>query len=194
MLRITKVWLVICIGLICSGGATLAYGDWSQEFTQNYPPEEYGAFTKMEFFIMPGAPAEVSFAAPTSIYPTPGSSGDWASTIPNSRYSLLTGTGADANTAGVTVFFSGARSDTFDLDFLLWNGNTVVERQEFQWLGSYWATNSGTLILNSTGGFDPGDYDRSEGTPTPIPSTVLLFAPAGLTLLAFRRRVCHYPI
>jgi hypothetical protein len=188
MLRITKVWLVICIGLICSGGATLAYGDWSQEFTQNYPPEEYGPFTKMEFFIMPGAPAGVSFAAPTSISPAPGSSSDWVSTIPNSQYSLLTGTGSGANTASVTVFFSGARSDTFDLDFLLWNGNTVVERQEFQWLGSYWASNSGTLILNSLGGFDPGDYDRSEGTPTPIPSTILFFGPTGLGFLLLKKR------
>ena len=74
-------------------------------------PEDVGAFTKMEFFIMPGAPAGVTFAAPTSISPVPGPSNDWISAIPNPEYSLLTG--PQANSAMVTTYFSGPLSAKF---------------------------------------------------------------------------------
>jgi hypothetical protein len=56
--------------------------------------------------------------------------------LPNSAYSLLT----------------GPLEAVFDLDFVLWNGTSVVERQEFQWLGGSRANASGTLILNTSGG------------------------------------------
>ena len=35
----------------------------------------------------------------------------------------------------LTTYFSGPLSAKFDVDFVLWDGNTVVERQEFEWLG-----------------------------------------------------------
>jgi hypothetical protein len=179
---------MILVSLICSGGATLAWGDWSQDFTQNYPPEACGPFTKMEFFIMPGAPSSVTFAAPTSIYPSPGSSGNWVSEIPNPDYSFLTSTGAVANNAILTVYFTGPASAKFDLDFVLWNGNSVIERQEFDWLGGYWQSATGVLILNSSGVFDEGTYNRSGNfDPAPIPPTILLFAPAGLGIFLFRK-------
>jgi hypothetical protein len=190
MNRIMKVCLSVCIVLACSGAGSLAYGCWSQEWTQNYPPEDVGAFTKMEFFIMPGAPAGVTFAAPTSISPVPGPSNGWTSAIPNPEYSLLTGPQADS--AMVTTYFSGPLSAKFDVDFVLWDGNSVVERQEFRWLGGSWESLGGTMILNSTGGFDSGDYNRS-GTGIPIPSTALLLAPAGLALLLLRKRISAIP-
>ena len=84
---------------------------------------------------MPDAPAGVLFAAPTFISPSPGSFGNRTSTTPNSRYSLLTDTGPDAGEAILTTFFSGPLSAVFELDFVLWNGGSVIERQEFNWLG-----------------------------------------------------------
>ncbi len=192
MSRITRFWLIICTALIGISGAGLAYGCWSQGFTQNYPPEAYGPFTKMEFFILPvpGAADSVTFAEPTSIFPCPRSSNNWVSTTPNPWYSLLTSTGTQANTAYLTVFFTGPRSSEFDLDFVLWNGNTVTERQEFEWLGGHWASPTGTLIENANGTFSAGDYNRNPlGTSAPIPPTLLLLAPAGLGVLLFRRRL-----
>jgi hypothetical protein len=184
--KITIVLSIICIGLMCSGGVPLAYGDWSQQWTQNYPPESEGQFTKMEFFIMPGAPVGVAFSQPTTISSSPGSSGNWISTIPNTEYSLLTDTGSAAGAATLTTFFSGPRSAVFDLDFVLWNGGQVIETQEFQWLGGYWANPSGTLLVNAAGG---GQYNRNPSSvPTPIPPTILLLAPAGLGVFLLRRR------
>lgn len=130
MRKKVKVWLTVCIGFVCSGGVTLAYGCWSQEWTQNWPPEAAGPFMKMEFFIMPGPATGVTFYSATSILPVPGSSNGWTGTIPNSSYSLLTGPQAD--TALLTTYFSGPRSAKFDLDFVLWNSGSVIERQEFK--------------------------------------------------------------
>ncbi len=190
MNRIMKVCLSVCIVLACWGAGTSAYGCWSQEWIQNYPPEDFGAFTKIEFFIV-GAPRGVTFADPTSISSSPGSSGGWNSLVPNSKYSLLTGPQADS--AALTTYFSGPRTDKFEVDFVLWDGGTVVERQEFKWLGSHWQNPNGTLLYNSSGGFDPGQYNRSgappEGTGVPIPSTALLLAPAGLGAFLLRRRM-----
>jgi len=193
MNRIAKVCLSVCIVLACCGAGSLAYGCWSQEWTQNYPPEAYGPFTKIEFFIMPGSSPGVTFADPTSISPSPGSSSGWTSTLPNSEYSLLTGPQSDS--AILTTYFTGPRRDKFEVDFVLWDGSTVVERQEFDWLGGSWKNPDGTLILNSTGGFDPGDYNRT-GAPDagiPIPSTALVLAPAVLGLLLLRRRISGIP-
>src|SRR5208337_971551 len=161
MNRIMKVCLSVCIVLACWGIGTSAYGCWSQEWTQNFPPEDFGAFTKIEFFII-GAPRGVSFAAPTSISISPGSSGGWTSMVPNSKYSLLTGPQADST--NLMTYFSGPRTDKFEVDFVCWDGGTVVERQEFKWLGGHWQNPNGTLIYNPSGGFDPGQYNRS-GAP-----------------------------
>lgn len=182
MYRLYKAWVTLCITLVCSGGVTLAYGDWSQAWTQNYPPEAVGPFTKMEFFIMPGAPPGVTFEAPTSISPAPGSPTGWTSTLPNSAYSLLTGPQAD--TALLTTYFSGPRTAKFDLDFVLWNGDSVVERQQFEWLGGHWENPRGTLLSNI-----PGDYNRTGAVAVPIQSTIFLLAPAGLGVLLLRKRI-----
>jgi hypothetical protein len=193
MNRIMKVCLSVCIVFACCGAGTSAFGYWSQEWTQNFPPEDFGAFTKIEFFII-DAPRGVTFEAPTSISLSPGSSGGWTSIIPNSEYSLLTGPQADSAT--LTTYFTGPRRDKFEVDFVLWDGDTVVERQEFKWLGGHWQNPNGTLILDSSGGFDPGQYNRTGapvGTGIPIPSTALLIAPAGLGLLLLRRRISGIP-
>jgi hypothetical protein len=102
-------------------------------------------------------------------------------------------TGPQADKAMLTTYFSGPPTATFDLDFVLWDGNSVVERQEFVWLGGSWESPAGSLLLNSTGGFDPGDYNRTgtPGTGVPIPSTALLLAPAGLGLLLLRKRIAR---
>jgi hypothetical protein len=153
MLRIAKVLLIACIGcLACSNWVTLAYGSWSQEWTQNYSPEAVGPFTKVEFFIMPDAPTGVAFDAATLISPYPGSSNAWTSVLPNSKYSLLTG--PQANTALLTTYFSGPSTASFSLDFVLWNGRSVVERQEFKWLGGAWEDPHGTLLVNTAGNYD----------------------------------------
>jgi hypothetical protein len=187
MYRLYKAWVTVLLTLVCSGWVTLAYGYWSQEWSQNFPPEDVGAFTKMEFFIMPGASPGVTFAAPSSILPVLGSSSTgWTSTIPNSAYSLLTGPPTD--TAYVTTFFSGPSTATFTLDFVLWDGNSVIERQAFKWVGGSWQNQQGSLLLSATGGYSAGQYNRSEET-IPIPSTVLLFVPAGLGVLLVRRRI-----
>ena len=196
MNRIMKVCLSVCIVLACCGAGTLAYGCWSQEWIQNYPPEDSGPFTKIEFFILPvaGSSSGVTFEAPTSISPLPGSSGGWTSTVPNSEYSLLTG--PQANSAMLTTYFSSPPSVPFDLAFVLWDGSTVVESQQFEWLNGSWANPSGSLILNSSGGFDPGNYNRTgvpSGTGIPIPTTLLLLAPAGLGLLLLRKRISEIP-
>jgi len=185
MSRIAKILLTLCIGFACSGGVNLAYGDWSQEWTQNLPPEAVGPFTKMEFFIMPGASPGVTFEAAASISTAPGSSNGWTSELPSATYSLLTG--SQARTADITTYFSGPTSAQFELDFVLWDGNKVVERQEFKWLGGTWENPNGTLIKNTSGGYDPGSYDS--GAVVPIPSTILLFAPAGLGVFLLRRRI-----
>ena len=94
MSRIAKICLTACLTLACCSVVTLACADWSLEWTQNFAPEHYGSFTKVEFFItpvIPNAPTLVAFDDPMSILPDPGSSSGWTSTIPNSDYSLLTG-------------------------------------------------------------------------------------------------------
>jgi hypothetical protein len=187
MHRVVKVFLTVCIGFVCSGAVTSAFGDWSQEWTQNYPPEAVGSFTKMEFFIMPGSSSAVTFEAAASISPDPGSSTGWTSVVPNSRYSLLTGPQAD--TAVPTTYFPGPPKAVFDPDFVLWNGNSVVERQEFKWLGGAWKNPHGKLIKNASGGYDPGGYDRTGADAVPIQSTILLLAPAGLGVFLIRRRI-----
>ncbi|MFZ0930734.1 MAG: hypothetical protein WAN11_19150 [Syntrophobacteraceae bacterium] len=191
MSRIAKVWVTVFFTLVSCSGATLACADWSLEWTQNYPPEHYGSFTKIEFFIMPGSTSAVTFDAPASISLAPGSSSGWNSTLPNSDYSVLTG--PSAKTATLTTYFSGPPTANFDLDIVLWNGSTVVERQQFDWLGGSWEKAQGTLILDSSGGFDAGDYNRTSETGVPIPSTILLFAPAGLGVLLLRKRISAIP-
>jgi hypothetical protein len=193
MSRIAKICLTACLTLACCSVVTLAHADWSLEWTQNYPPEHYGSFTKIELFILPGptSPAlSVAFDDPTSILLGPGSSSGWTSTIPNSDYSLLTG--PLSKSATLTTYFSGPPTANFDLDFVVWNGSTVIERQDFEWLGGTWANSKGTLLLNSSGGFGPGDYDRT-GAGIPIPSTVLLLAPAGLGVFLLRKRISAIP-
>ncbi len=186
MYRLYKAWVTVLLTLVFSGGVTFAYGDWSQEWSQNFPPEDVGAFTKMEFFIMPGASPGVTFEAPSSILTAQGSSTGWNSTVPNSAYSLLTG--PPTNSAYVTTFFSGPSTATFALDFVLWDGNSVVERQEFKWVGGAWKNTQGALLLSTTGGYSAGAYNRT-GEGIPIPSTILLFAPAGLGVFLLRRRI-----
>jgi hypothetical protein len=175
-----QVLLSVFIFFACGGAVTVAYGYWSQEWTQNYPPEAVGAFTKMEFFIMPDSPSGVTFAAATLISPAPGSSKGWTSVLPNTKYSLLTGPLAD--TACITTYFSSLPSVKFDLDFVLWKGNTVVERQEFKWLGNAWDNPNGTILSNI-----PGTYDRADPPPVPIPSTILLLMPACLGVFLLKR-------
>ncbi|MGO9018919.1 MAG: hypothetical protein ACLQVJ_11270 [Syntrophobacteraceae bacterium] len=186
MSRIAKVWVTVFFTLVCCSGVTLACADWSLEWTQNYPPEHYGSFTKIEFFIMPGSTSVVTFDAPASISLAPGSSSGWNSTLPNSDYSLLTG--PSAKTATLTTYFSGPPTSTFDLDIVIWDGTSVAERQEFEWTGSAWGNPEGTLLLDS-----PGDYNRTSETGIPIPSTILLFAPAGLGVLLLRKRISAIP-
>jgi hypothetical protein len=184
MRRIVKVCLTVCIAFVCSGWVTLACGDWSQEWTQNYLPEAVGRFTKMEFFIMPGASDGVTFEAATSISPVPGASNGWTSVLPNSGYSLLTG--PRAKRALLTTYFSGPPTAVFELDFVLWNGNSVVERQEFKWLGGAWENPRGKLLKNASGGYDRGGYDRSASV-VPIPSSILLLLPAFIGILFLRK-------
>jgi hypothetical protein len=140
----------------------------------------------MEFFIMPGAPAGVSFEAATSVSPAPGSSSGWTSVLPNSTYSLLTG--SEADTAVTTTYFTGPATAVFDVDFVLWEGTSVVERQEFEWLGGYWENPEGTLVKNTSGGYDPGGYNRSPSpSAVPAPSAVLLLMPACFGIVLFRK-------
>jgi hypothetical protein len=114
----------------------------------------------------------------------------WSNSIPNAKYSLLTGPIADK--AFVTTYFSSPVSSDFTLDFVLWNGNKVSERQEFKWDDGHWDSVYGTLLTNGTGGFDPGKYDRTStievSSTTPVPATVFLLGPALLLILYARRR------
>ncbi len=182
MNRMTKALATVCLTFVCCCGATLAYGDWSQGWTQNYFPEAFGPFTKIEFFIMPGAPAGVSFEAATSIKTSKG----WTSVLTNPAYSVLTG--PKATTAFMTTYFTGPTTAKFDVDFVLWDGNTVVERQEFDWLGGTWKNPQGALIKNASGGYDPGEYNRSSsGSVVPVPSAVLLLLPACFGILLLRK-------
>jgi len=181
MRMISKIWLTACIMLLCSGGMPVAYGDWSQEWTQNYYSPEtgtIGSFTKMEFFILPvtpGAPVGVTFAKPTMI-----SSIQWISTTPNTSYSLLTGPALP--NADLTTFFFGPKTAKFELDLVLWNGTTELEQQKFDWLGNGWANPSGTAIP-----FDPYNAKYDRASVSPIPPTILLVA-AGFSVLLLRRR------
>jgi hypothetical protein len=69
----------------------------------------------------------------------------------------------------------------FTLDFVLWNGNTVVEHQEFTYVDGQWDGTYGTPLLNT-----PGQYNRSG---VPIPGTILLLAPAAVGLLGLKKRL-----
>lgn len=171
-----KLWLTLCIGLAWSGVVTPAHADWSQEWTQNYSPEVTGPFTKMEFLIMPGATGGVTFKSPTSISSSSGSATAWTSELSNSECSFLTGSMLDS--AVLRTYFSGPSSAVFNLEFILWNGNSIIERQEFKWLGGHWQNPRGTLLEN-----DP------VAPPVPIPPTILLLAPAGLGVFLLRKRL-----
>jgi hypothetical protein len=189
MVRIAKVFLFLGIGFLAySYWATPAAASWSQEWTQNYPPENVGPFTQIEFFIMPGAPTGVAFEAVTSISPDTGSAGDWTSVVPNAMYSLLTG--PTANSAYLTTYFSGPSTASFTLDFVLWNGSSVVERQEFQWLGGAWEDPNGTLLSNVPGDYNRDDIASGSGPPSlvPILSSILLLGPVGVGIFIIRRR------
>jgi hypothetical protein len=86
----------------------------------------------------------------------------------------------------LTTYFSGPPTAVFELDFVLWNGNSVVERQEFKWLGGAWENPRGKLLKNASGGYDRGGYDRSASV-VPIPSSILLLLPAFIGILFLRK-------
>jgi len=189
-MRIAKSLIGASFVFVTTLMGTCAFGSWSQDWTQNSPPENSGPFTAMEFFIMPGS-ADVTFSGPSDISAFQGSSQvTWSSSIPRVQYSLLTGPMAD--TAVITTYFSSPVSSDFLLDFVLWNGALVSERQEFKWVGGHWDSVYGTLLTNSTGGFDPGTYDRTNtvgvSSASPVPTTVFLLGPSLLGLLYAGRR------
>jgi len=166
-----------------------AAADWSFRFGDNgYWPATNTTynFTRVDFFI----------TTPNSSVWTPQgvnnfSASGWSSTVVNPTYATASGPPA---TGAVfwTLNFTGSPPATFNFDYLVYTGNTVVSAYSMVLNNGTWNSNQNT---GSGGGWStivvpdmqtiPSNYDT---TPIPLPGTILLLGTGLLGVILFRRK------
>lgn len=147
-------------------------GSWAQQFNET----GVGNFDKLEAFM---------FIDPPFVFEAPGffgfSSGGWSGDLVNPSY--IKATGPDTTNMNFNIAFLQNSDAPALFDFLVWNGNSLLEWDYAFWNGSVWN------IGPRNGVYVDGNFNRTpSATPTPIPAAVWLFGTGIIGLVGIRKR------
>jgi hypothetical protein len=171
-----KVFMVVTLGaLICLPGTA---GAWTLSGIFYEDGGGHGPFTKIEQFMIDGTTFDAPFIVDSSI-----AGQGWDSVLVNPTYSLVTGPLTTRLLSGgqFTVELPDPSSTPHVLDYLVWNGSTLLYAQRITWNGTgqggdYHGWSFPTITsdgIHYTYAGVIGEYDRADLAPLP-PSILLL--------------------
>jgi len=171
--------LALVFYLPCAASASLvAIGDpvlgnsWTQRFYEDgHGDHVLSGFDKLEVFMLSDGDA---FEAPGMNNFDPSG---WASSLLTPQYILASG--PITNLLYFNMLFVGDTSNTFNFDFLAWEGTSDVVGYHVAWVGSWQISAFRT---------DGSEY-ASRRAAVPIPAAVWLFGSGLLGLVGIRRRL-----
>jgi hypothetical protein len=170
------------VAVICLPGVASAYltgGTWIETGAQT----GYAPFTKIEVF------ADASTTL-TGVVLFGLSAPGWTNTLVNPRYSV-----AEGPPPGSVLFtwqFPDPGNQYREIEYLVWNGDTLNSQQHLVFNQSGWYVPSGTGSWGYYQGDGVNDYYHNplpSSSHAPLPPTVLLLGTGLLGLIGLRRKL-----